>query len=127
MADLALSFDVFLPTEFANMDERIVTMDSSEIIPKFVAETFANDDVISTLVSRLKITHPDVNVSDLTCITDLTFWKSLDSNVVDCGTIMTVELSWLYHGFIFYSLFQYCCEACFTIRVVRKTCRTTKK
>ena len=90
MADLALSFDVFLPTEFANMDERIVTMDSSEIIPKFVAETFANDDVISTLVSRLKITHPDVNVSDLTCITDLTFWKSLDSNVVDCGTIMAL-------------------------------------
>ena len=74
------------------MDERIVAMNGFEIVPKFVADTFANanDDVISTLVSRINITHPAVDVSDLTCFTDVTFWKSLYSNVVDCGTIMAL-------------------------------------
>ena len=52
--------------KFANMDMRIDSIDSMDSVPEYVSDTFANDDVISTLVSRLNITHPAVDVSDLT-------------------------------------------------------------
>ena len=48
------------------MDMRIDSIDSMDSVPEYVSDTFANDDVISTLVSRLNITHPAVDVSDLT-------------------------------------------------------------
>ena len=53
------------------MDMRIDSIDSMDSVPEFVSDTFANNDVISTLVSRLNITHPAVDVSDLICFTDV--------------------------------------------------------